>query len=135
MHTGILPLLIVFALILAAETNTYILHDSKTIKARQTEEVHLFCNSNSTYVNHISVFSTEGDVIGKDDTFQVRTKVDCSSNSYINKLSSQDSVYEFTWSGEHPGQFLQGKGLCVEIQCTNYLFACSIGYSFIVDCL
>jgi hypothetical protein len=69
MHARILPLLIVLMFILAIETTIYILHDGTKIKARQTEEVHLFCSSNSTYANHISVFSTAGDVIGKDDTF------------------------------------------------------------------
>ncbi len=135
MHTGILPLLVILALILATETMIYDLSNRITINAGQTEKLHVPCYSNSTYVNQIYVFSAKGDVIGKDDTFQVRTKVDCSSNSYINKLSSQNSDQRFTWSGEYPGQFIQGTGVCVEIQCTNFLFACSIGYGLRVNCL
>jgi hypothetical protein len=135
MQARILSLLFVLTLALATEPKLTILHDRATIKAKEMKEVRLFCNSNSTYANYVFVHATEGDVIGKDDTFQVRTKTGCSSSSCLNTLSSQGSVSEFTWSDSYHGQLLDSLRLCVEIQCTNYFMACYLTYSFIVNCI
>ena len=135
MHTNILLLFIVFAVIPAIGAKILILHNQLPIKASQSEEVHLFCNSNFTYANQISVTAAEKNLVMRDDTFEVHTKADCSSNSYLTALSSQGSGKDFTWMKDPPGQLILGRGLCVRIQCTNYFMACNAEYSLIVDCL
>ena len=135
MRTNILCLLVLLAAIRATETKLYILHNSLPIKAGQTEQVHQYCNGNVVYATQISVTTAEKNLVMRDDTFEVRTKVECSSNSYLTALSSQGSVKDFTWAMSHPGQLFQGRGLCVEIKCTNYFMACNAEYTLVVDCI
>ena len=135
MRTSVLLLFTVFAAVPLVGAKILILHDQLSIKASQSEEVQLFCNSNYTYAQQISVTSAEKNLIMRDDTFEVHTKMDCSSNSYFTALSSQGSAKGFTWSKDHPGQLVRGRGLCVKIQCTNYFMACNAEYSLIVDCI
>lgn len=135
MHTNILCLLVLLAAIPATETKLYILHNTLSIKASQTEQVHQYCNGNLAYATQISVTTAEKNLVMRDDTFEVRTKADCSSNSYLTALSSQGSVKDFTWTMGQSGQLFQGRGLCVEIKCTNYFMACNAEYTLIVDCV
>lgn len=135
MRTNILCILVLFAAIRATQTKLYILHNNLSIKASQTEQVHQYCDGHVTYATQISVTAAEKNLVMSDDTFEVRTKVDCSSNSYLTALSSQGSVKDFTWAMDHPGRLFRGRGLCVEIKCTNYFMACNAEYTLVVDCI
>ena len=135
MHRSIFLLFTVFVAIPVVEAKILILHDVMPIKASQSEEVRLLCNSNFTYASQISVTSAERNLVMRDDTFEVHTKMDCSSDSYFTSLSSQGSVKGFTWTKDYPGQVVRGRGLCVNIKCTNYFMACNAEYSLIVDCI